>query len=357
MTDEKEEFPFALTDDLGPTQHDARPFSSEQMVACASCARANPPTRMNCLYCGSTLPTTDASAALRRPVLKPLEDWERGFNVVLLPSPRRGREVDATTLRDAAALLRIEAASLREIIVADDALPVARTAFAEEAALIERRLAALNFNVETLSDDALAVEAPLPRVRKIEWSRAALEGWTVGRDEPLEIEWPNVLLFVAGRIWTKRVEVEERRASLRRGAEVADARELFTDEAVLDVFAAGKAADVAGGWRISAGNFDYSCLGEHKGLLARDNFVRLIKTLRERAPGARFDDDYGRVRQLLDPAWPPAERTTSGGLRRERPGRLNAEAVTIITNEAQFSRYARLRCRHELRRRAAPPKR
>jgi hypothetical protein len=54
---------------------------------------------------------------------------------------------------------------------------------------------------------------------------------------------------------------------------------------------------------------------------------------------------------LLAAAWPPSERTGSG-LRRERTGRLNTESVTTISNETQFTRYARLRLQLALRARA-----
>ena len=354
MTDEKEEFPFALHDDPAPLQNEARPFSSEQMVACEACLRANPPTRLNCLYCGAPLPTTEARAALWRPSLKPLDDWESGYNVVLWPQPAGAAGADAAALEEASALLRIEAVRLQEILAAGRALPVARAASREEAELIERRLRTLHFKVEALSDEELAIEsAPPKRIRNIELTAEELAGWTVGRDEPLVMRWSDILLFVAGRILTRRVEVEERPGNLKRGAEVTDAREIFADEAVLDIFISNAARDGGeGGWRITADKFDYSSLGERKGLLARDNFVLLTSVLCEHAPQARFDDEYKHVRQLLNTAWAPAERKMSGGLRRARPGRLNTEAVTIATNEAQFTRYARL-CYHLASRRGA----
>ena len=43
------------------------------------------PTRPTCLYCGASLPRTKQDAALWRPTLKKLEEWEQGFNVVTLP--------------------------------------------------------------------------------------------------------------------------------------------------------------------------------------------------------------------------------------------------------------------------------
>jgi hypothetical protein len=354
VTDEKKDYPFTLPEDFAPQQKEARPFASEQLVACEACARANPPTRMNCLYCGAALPATEAGSALQRPVLKQLEDWERGYNVVL--TPRRGSETaGAGEIEEAATLLRIDAGLFREILAADIALPLARASTVEEARLIERRLGALGFEVETFSDETLAVEqTPPKRVRKIEFAGEALRGWTVGHEEPQTMGRAEILLFVVGRIFARRIEIEERLGHFKRGSEVAGAREIFTDEAVIDIFTSeGEAC----GWRITAEKFDYSSLGERKGLLARDNFVLLTKVLREYAPHARLDDEYRRVRQLLNPAWPLAEHTESGGLRRDRPGRMNTEAVTITTNEAQFTRYARLLYQLELRRRSASPDR
>jgi hypothetical protein len=48
-------------------------FSHQQMVRCDDCLRANPPTRVTCLYCGYALPQTEASVALAKPTLRPLE--------------------------------------------------------------------------------------------------------------------------------------------------------------------------------------------------------------------------------------------------------------------------------------------
>jgi hypothetical protein len=91
-----------------------------------------------------------------------------------------------------------------------------------------------------------------------------------------------------------------------------------------------------------AENFDYSCLGAAKSLTAAENFKRLVETLRERAPRAVYDDSYRSVRHSLKFAWPLAEQTEAGSLKRIRPGRYNAEAVTSVTNETQFTRYGRL---------------
>ena len=157
------------------------------------------------------------------------------------------------------------------------------------------------------------------------------------------------MLLVVGRVVTRRVEVEERTVSFSGRGRLTDAREVASDEAVLDIYTADAASE---GFRVMADGFDYSCLGADKGLLARDNFKTLVTELRARATGAALDEDYARLRGVLASVWPPAERNESGGLRRDRPGRLNTESVTVVSNEAQFTRYARMRRQLALRGRA-----
>ena len=301
---------------------------------------------MSCLYCGAELPLTAAGAALRRPALRPLEEWERGHNVVLLPGapPASPQTIDA-----AAELLRLAAPRLIEAVDAREALPVARAASVEEAKLIEERLGALGFKVLIVADAELAEEAGPPRrVRRLEFGEGVLSAWASG-GEQASAPWGELVLLATGRIKTKRVEVEESSGRVRPGGEVVDAREIFADEAALEIHTARDAC----GWRVMSGNFDYTCLGARKGLLALKNFEALVEELRARAAGAAFDGGYNRLRHLLGAAWPPAEREESGGLRRARPGKFNAEAVTVVSNDAQFTRYVRLRRLLEFRRRGS----
>jgi hypothetical protein len=316
-----------------------RAFSPGEMVGCEACLRANPPTRMNCLYCGAAMPAPAVGDDLRRPPLRPLETWEQGFNVVL--ACRATDESGVDQLTEAGALLRLEAGQLREMTQAHMPLPLARVATREEAALLDRRLRGLGWPVEIVPDEELRVETDAPkRIRKLEIGADALAGWTSAEGEGARVEWGSLTLIVAGRIARKRIEVEERRGGGRRGAEgeVVETREFHDDESALDLYAAGSVA----GWRIMAENFDYTCLGAAKSLTAAENFTRLVATLRERAPRAVYDDSYRSVRHYLKFAWPLAEQTGAGSLKRIRPGRYNAEAVTSVTNETQFTRYGRL---------------
>jgi len=320
-----------------------RRFAPEELVACERCLRANAPTRLNCLYCGAPLPATAEGDKLRRPTLKKLEEWEHGFNVVLLP--RGERELTAEAVADATSLLRLDTERLVEIIDARRALPLARASSAVEAELIVKRLGALGLAAEVFADEELA--RPPARVRALTFEADALVCWPGVGGGPWRVAWAGVLLLVKGRVVTKRVEVEERREKLRGRGETVEMREIASDEAVLDVYAASESEE--GCFRVMADGFDYSCLGEAKRLLARENFVTLVETLRARAPSATLDEEYAASRALLAAAWPPAEHTESLGLRRERPGRFNTEAATVVTNEAQFTRYSRLRRRLALR--------
>ena len=321
-----------------PSEASAAPrrFTVEELVACDECARANAPTRMNCLYCGARLPVTEQNAALRRPVLKKLEEWERGFNVVMLPRARA--ELSPEEIAEAASLLRLDASRLTEMIESRRALPLARTSSTEEAELISKRLGALGLAVEVFADEVLSKQPA--RVRALALDDDALVCQEGPDAEPRRLRWSEIALFVTGRVVTKRVEVAERQAKLSNRSRIVEARELATDEAVLDIYAIDETEE---GFRVMADGFDYSCLGAAKRLLARDNFNALVEALRERAPHAAFDDEYARLRGLLSAAWPPSERTGSLGVRRERAGRYNTEAVTTVSNETQFTRYARLR--------------
>ena len=322
----------------------ARPFAPGQLVACEACLRANPPTRMNCLYCGAALPRTKESAALWRPTLKKLEEWEQGFNVVTLPRAAGALTSDAA--EEAASLLRLDVGGLKEIVLTGRAMPLARAASADEAWLIVERLRELGLSTEVFPDEVLA-RRPV-RVRAFEFEDTAVVCRTGPEVEPRRVAWSEVVLLIKGRVVSRRVEVAERKRGLGGRSETVETRELASDEAVLDLYTTSvdehePHATGGAGFRVTSGGFDYSCLGEGKGLLAAENFNALVAALRERAPSAAHDEEYGRLRPLLSDVWPSAERTESLGLRRELAGRFNTEAVTTVSNETQFTRYARLR--------------
>jgi hypothetical protein len=341
--DDDKEWPDA--DAFRAPQPGIRAFAPEALVACPACQRANAPTRQQCLYCGTGLPVSAGADDLPRPAPRRLEAWEQGYNVVLLPRTEAAANVAPDLLGAATHLLRLEPEQLRRMLDARTHLPLARTAARPEAESLARNLAPLSLAVEIVADETLAVETRLPqRVRRCELTAEGLSAWASAETTAQRFVWSEIVLLVAGRISQRQIEIEERRGRHAQGM-VAETREFSADEGVLDLYTTEPGCN----WRIKADGFDYACLGAQKSLLAAENFARLCATLSRRATTAVFDDAYTRLRHLLRAAWPVAEQTSSGGLRRDRPGRLRTEAVTSVNNETQFTRYSRLRQHFVLR--------
>jgi hypothetical protein len=332
--DEKE---LPLMDDAEPLRSEPRGFTPEQMVRCEVCLRINPPTRTSCLYCAAQLRATEASATLQKPTLRKLERWEQGFNTIFLPES--AAELTEESLAAMAELLRLKQEDLKRIVETGKPMPLARAATLDEASLIESRLAEMGVNVTVVSDiDLTTDDSTQKRARAFELTESALVARpAAGSGEACSVTWDEIGLLVAGRLFMRQLEIEERKGR-RAESEIVDARELSADEAVLDIYTNKH----DGGWRITAGNFDFSCLGAQKGLITIQNFSTLIRVLRERASQSYYDDSYHSVRHALGVVWPLEQQTEARGWRRERPGRVNTEAITRSDNETQFTRYSRL---------------
>ena len=113
-------------------------FAPEQMIRCDECLRANPPTRVNCLYCSATLPLTESSAKLRKPLLKQPGKHEPGFNCILVAY--EDNQLSSESVEGAAHLLKLSKENLQSLVSAGAPLPLARTASREEAELVVERL-------------------------------------------------------------------------------------------------------------------------------------------------------------------------------------------------------------------------
>jgi hypothetical protein len=269
--------------------------------------------------------------------LRRLEKWEQGFNVILMPDS--ALRLTGEMLPVVAELVRLRVEDLNRIIEAGEPLPIARATTPEEASLIERKLRELGLKLLVIADRKLEREDSAPkRVRALEVTEGALVLFNAGVSKVWHIPLAEITLLVAGRIFVREIEVEERKGR-RSENEIMDAREMSTDDVVLDIYAMN-APNV---WRISSSNFDFSCLGSRKKLVAAQNFSTLIELLKANVKEAFYDDSYNRVRLALTAAWPLGQETESRGWRRRHPGRVSTEAITRSDNEAQFTRYSRLR--------------
>ena len=332
MPKDNENIPF-----LGPVEpSEPQGFSAEQMIRCEECLRANPPTRMTCLYCVAPLPLTEASARLRKPVLRPPEKHQPGYNIILSPQDQvPSQEVIA----QAAELLKLSTEKLHEIFAQGIPLPVARTASREESELVFNRLQDIGLSCLDLSDQDLGLtENIVKRVKSMVFSDEYLSIQLAGVAEETVVAWTDIVLILPARVIETKVEISER-INRKPEKEILDSTEFFRDEAVIDFYTPAHSCT----WRVSANGFDFSCLGTEKALIANENFNRLKRVISSRAVNANVDESYQRVRGVLELAWTTQPDIQSSGWRRERPGKLSVGITTTKSNEGQFTRYSRLR--------------
>jgi hypothetical protein len=319
---------------LGPVEpSEPQGFSAEQMIRCEECLRANPPTRVSCLYCVAPLPLTETSARLIKPVLRQPEKHQLGYNNILLP---HDQAVADEVVADAAALLKLSADNLRACLSERVHLPVTYTASRVEAELVTDRLRELGLDCVTVSDDELGDS--VRRVRSMAFDDVSLTINQAGAAEQIRVAWSDIVLIVTGRLFETRVEITER-MTRKPENEIVDTSEFFRDEFVIDFYTATHSST----WRIGGSGFDFSCLGRDKALVVNENMGKLLGLMTERSRNAKVDDSYARVRNLLELAWTTQPETQSSGWRRERPGKLSVGVSTTRSNEIQFTRYSRLR--------------
>lgn len=318
-----------------PTSSESVGFEAGEMVACPRCGRSSPPTRSKCLYCAADLPATEAQNQHLKLNSRRLEDWEKGFNVVYLPSEERVPQLQASRL---AQLLNLDAEDLEIIFKAGKTLPLARLESELEARALVERLAAIEIDVRVVSDESLRPEIPNRRLRSIEFSEGEIILRLFNTGEEMRFEPEKLLLIVVGAVFERRIESSE---SIERKKEnrVKESAEMSFDVPLIDIYVEGEAS----GYRIEASGFDFSGLGAQKSLLATENMRRLAEKLHLFSSRAALDDDYRNARVALSRVWGVEERKDPGGVKRNGLGSFRRKNVVVINNSMQFNRYSRLR--------------
>ena len=315
---------------------ESQSFPPQQMVRCEECLRANPPTRVNCLYCAAILPTDEVTVHLKKPALRPLENWEQGYNNILWPLPANPPEA---ALIDAASLLRLATTDLTRILKVGLPLPVARAATLDEAELVQRRLERMGIGTRIVSDTELDPDrTSTTKIRATEIVETGIRAFQTPETPAVHIAWSDFSLLVAGRLITRRVEVKEQKGA-RSDNSIVDSSQFFSDEPVFDLHT----QSLGTSFRFAANSFDFTCLGKAKSLLAAENLATLLDLFCENAPAAERDESSDGARKALELVWPSPERNESNGWRRERPGKYIVGSSTETSNEEQFRRYSRLR--------------
>lgn len=301
-------------------------FRPDEMVTCGGCGKANPPNRGACLYCGAGIEGSEtARLELREP-----ESWENGFNVII-------DAADADIERAAvhlAQLLRMERQNVLEVLSATAPLPLARVQSEEQAIGLMRKLNDLAVGSIIVDDESLRPNSPPTRLRSLTFAEADLSLGLFNSGERESVRREDLALIVRGDILETRSETVEKRK--RTGVRPTSETETSSDEPVIDIYSKSDST----GWRIRATGFDFSCLEGDKRLTVAENIKALVRKLQAFAPGLPLDEDYSRIRSVLEHVW-PSELTRD----RESIGftRKRVAKISRTNNLVQFTKYSRLR--------------
>lgn len=307
-------------------------FKRDEMIACDVCGRTNPPNRFNCIYCANELEISSSETAAVKFANRKLETWERGHNVILV------KQTSAEgNIRSAADFLGIEPAAISEMLETTTPLPVARVETETEAVVIRNSLEQNGFACSIVSDVELNIEKPNVRLSGMNFTNTSLTLVNFNTDERIEIAWSDLELIVEGILTKGRVDVVEKKR--RRGkTKLIDETATSSDEQILDLYT----RDDGNGYRVHQAGFDFSCLGDDKGLLASENIRSLIAELKRRAPNAKYINSYSQIRWLLDDVWEIESRKDYQGLQRTGFGKVEFGSVASTSNLTQFNKFSRL---------------
>lgn len=301
-------------------------YKPGEMVKCGNCGRQNPPNRLRCLYCASSIEVMDHTGV--KLTFRKLEAWEKGWNVVV-----KGTEA-TSDLRKAAGILSIDGSDLRRIVTSGVGLPAVRVESESEANVIQSSLQGLGVPADIVSDKDLEGERPPVRLSGLEIN-AGIGAIDFNTREITKLN-DDVALIVTGTIETSKTDVLEkrRRGKLKLLEEVATTG----DESLTDIYLRHDAT----GYRIQMSGFDFSCLGNEKAMLASENTRRLIEFLKAHFPRARVVDTYDEIRDLLTTTWPPQVQKDHKGLVFAGLGKREFGKSETMNNLDQFTKFSRL---------------
>jgi hypothetical protein len=313
-----------------PVRSEEIGFSSDELIACKKCGRPSPPNRTSCLYCGEEF---DGAAAERKLDIRQLEDWEKGFNVVVTSADK---ELGDQTAANLASLLGLDIAMLMEVLGSRESLPIGRVETEEQAAMISQLLMSSGIKSTTITDESLLQASPPVRLRAIEFVGSELVIRLFNSGESHHISSSELALIVAGTLFEGRTESVEKR---KRGAtKTLSKTQLTSDEPVIDIYSKRDPT----GWRIRANGFDFGCLGAEKALTVAENMAGLTSRLLSFSPSAKLVEEFVQVRVMLECCWPSESRKDAYGFQRSGFGRKDLASVMTTNNSLQMTKYSRL---------------
>lgn len=310
-------------------------YKDDQMISCAKCSRKTPPNRLDCIYCGVKLELSAEQTKNLKPTLRKTDTWKNALNLIFVsvlsePTDRAISEI--------AKMTRLEHELVTTILEYPKPLPLARSEQAEELEIVSARLNELGIKSVLVGDEELEPDVFPQRLRKVGFKDGNVEFSLFNRPDTIICTPGDLMLIVTGALYERRVESSEKHIRKKEN-KILDLAETSVDELLIDIYD----RENVHGFRISANGFDFSCLGNEKGMIANDNMRTIAEKICQFSPEAELDEDYLKLRGVLAGVWEVDEQVDSKGLKRKGLGGYKRETVTTTTNLKQFTKYSRLR--------------
>jgi len=309
-------------------------YDRDEMILCVKCARKNPPTRLDCLYCGVELEMSGAERKTLKPVLKTIAPHEKGVNLIYLANLE---EWDNSRLVEVAKMSRFNRDKLRDLVDLRKPLPIARTTSGKEAEMVSLRLKEMGIKTRLISDESFGFNKSAIRLSRINFAGEKISLVSFNDGGITEVLQDDISLIVVGIIFEQRVEATER-YSKKSENKILDTSQANADQTIFDIYIKRK----SDAFRVSTNGFDFSCLENEKEMLASQNIKALFEKLNRMSRGTKLDDDYLKVRGLLTSVWGLDEHVDSKGIKRKGLNSFNKKSVTTTTNIEQFNKYSRM---------------
>lgn len=317
-----------------PLRSESEGYKPEEMIACKKCQRANPPTRLDCMYCGDELEFDENQSQTIKPVLKKAEAHQNGYNLIYLANLKTW---DETQLSEVAKMTRLSKNNLQNLVQSQKTLPIARSETEKDTQIVLQRLKELGIETFILKDEKFELDKISKRLRKIEFDGDKIILTLFNNNENIEMNLEDLTLIVVGAVFERKLETTEKHKK-KGDNKVLETTEISSDEVLIDIYSNEDLIN----YRISPKGFDFSGLGDEKEVLATQNVKILIEKLKDFAGSEKFDEDYLKVRDSLTQIWETEESMNLKGMKRKSIGNYNKETVITMSNLLQFTKYSRL---------------
>jgi len=305
---------------------------TQDVTNCPQCARRTPAARGECIYCGEALPFARINVA---PPQRNIDAADRAFNTILEPVKSAPNE---SVISQLALALSIEPSEARALTDCNKPIPLARSQTQSEADMIAALVRTCGLRASVISDDELKLDNELLRARHIIILDDKITVLHAAGSVTLSFDEPKLL--VLGGLRNTRIDYTEGISGSRgKGGAILDSAEYRTEETMLDCYS----TQIETSFRIKSDAFDYSGLVSPLAFRADLNFKEAFNVLTSKLTSAHIDDEFGRVRTLLERAWPARTKNEPRGIKRTGLAmRAVAQATVLSDNRDQFERYSRL---------------